>query len=173
MSLEINLYLVHMKASKRILIYGVGNPYRCDDSVGIKVAEEIARQIRDPLIDVKWGSIDGVAILDEIIGYQRVIFIDSVKTRSGKPGDIYRINRHSNQKESPFSSHAISFLTALQLGKRFKLKMPKQIDIIAVEIEDNTSFSEECTKNVSKSIPEVVRLVLRETEKSKPTEKES
>jgi hydrogenase maturation protease len=162
-----------MSTSKRILIYGIGNPYRCDDSVGIKTAEQIARQINDPQIDVKWGSIDGVAILDEIVGYHKVIFVDSIKTENGRPGDIYKINKTHSRREEAFSSHGIDFLAALRLGEKFGLKMPEQIDVYAVEIKDNTSYSEECTKEVSKSIPEVVRLVLEETKQSKTIEKDS
>jgi len=147
---------------KNILVYGIGNPYRCDDGVGIKTAEEIARQIKDPQIEVKWGSIDGVAILDEIVGYDRVIFIDSAKTEKGKPGDIYRIKPSSGANAGSFSSHGINFVTALQFGKRFGLNMPRRIDIFAIEIEDNTTFSEECTEKVRESIPKVVRAVLEE-----------
>ena len=69
---------------KRILIYGIGNPYRCDDAVGIRVAELLAKKISKSNIDIKCGSIDGVAILDEIVGYDRVIFIDSVMTEKGR-----------------------------------------------------------------------------------------
>ena len=29
---------------QKILIYGVGNPFRCDDAVGIKVAESLKKK---------------------------------------------------------------------------------------------------------------------------------
>ena len=151
-----------MSTTKKTLIFGIGNPYRCDDSVGIKVVQEIARQIRNSDVKVKWGSIDGVAILDEVVGYERVIFVDSVKTGRGKPGDIYKIKHASKDKTGSFTSHGIDFLTALRVGEEFKLNMPDQIDIFAVEIKDNTSFSEECTEEVSKSVPELVRLIIAE-----------
>jgi hydrogenase maturation protease len=147
---------------ENILIYGIGNPYRSDDGVGIRIAEEIAKRIKDPHIEIKWGSIDGVAILDEIVGYDRVIFIDSVKTENGKPGDIYRIKPSSEENAGSFSSHGINFVTALQFGKKFGLNMPHRIDIFAIEIEDNTTFSEQCTEKVRESIPKVIQAVLGE-----------
>lgn len=149
---------------KELLIYGVGNPYRGDDSVGLKVAEAVAGQVRDPRVDIKWGSIDGVAILDEIIGYKRVIFIDSVKTGQDAPGTVYKIKPSSWPHTDPFSSHGINFLTALQFGRKFGLDMPCQIDVFAVEIEDNTKFSEECTEKVRESIPKIVEAIIREIE---------
>ena len=155
----------NMDASKKTLIFGIGNPYRCDDTVGIKVAQEVARLIKSPNVDVKWGSIDGVAILDEIVGYEKVIFVDSVKTGKGKPGEIYKIKHASRGNTGSFSSHGINFLSALRFGEKFELKMPGQIHIYAVEIKDNTSFDEECTEEVAASIPEIVRLIIEETKK--------
>lgn len=147
---------------KRILVYGIGNPYRCDDAAGIKVAEQLAKKIRKSNIDIKWGSIDGVAILDEIVGYNRVIFIDSVKTERGTPGEIYKIDPRSFRNVHSFSSHGINFITALQLGKKFDLKMPEQTDIYAIEIEDNETFSEECTPRVAAAIPKLVGAILED-----------
>lgn len=146
----------------KLLVYGVGNPYRCDDAVGIKAAEEIARLVNNPSIDVKSGSIDGTAILDEIVGYDWVIFIDSVRTEHGNPGDIYKIDPGSFKNSHSFSSHGINFINALELGKKFDLKMPRRIDIYAIEIEDNDTFSEECTPMVAAVIPKLVEGIIRE-----------
>jgi hydrogenase maturation protease len=147
---------------KRVLVYGIGNPYRCDDAVGIRVAEQLAKKIKKSNIDVKWGSIDGVAILDEIVGYDRVIFVDSVKTEKGDPGNIYKIDPASFKSFHSFSSHGINFITAIEFGKKFDLKMPEQTDIYAMEIEDNTSFSEECTPRVAEAIPKMVETIIEE-----------
>jgi hydrogenase maturation protease len=147
---------------KRILVYGIGNPYRCDDAAGIKVAEQLAKKIKRSNIDIRWGSIDGVAILDEIVGYDRVIFIDSVKTNKGNPGDICKIDPASFRNAHSFSSHDINFVTALQFGKKFALKMPEQTNIYAIEIKDNDSFSEECTPKVAAAIPKLVERILKD-----------
>ena len=147
---------------KKILIYGIGNPYRCDDAVGIKVAEQLAKKIGKRNIDIKWGTIDGVAILDEIVGYDWVIFIDSVKTGNAAPGTICKIDPLSFSNTHSFSSHGINFVAALDFGKRFNLKMPERTDIYAIEIEDNDTFSEECTPKVSAAIPELVTTIMEE-----------
>ncbi|MBE0431898.1 hydrogenase maturation protease [candidate division WOR-3 bacterium] len=147
---------------KRILIYGIGNPYRCDDSAGIKVAELLARKLKHSTVDVKWGSIDGLAILDEIVDYDRVFFIDSVKTENGRPGDIHKIDSASFTNVHSFSSHGINFTTALELGRKFNLAIPEKTEIYGIEIEDNDSFSEECTQKVKESIPRVVDAIIQE-----------
>ena len=150
---------------KKVLIYGIGNPYRCDDAVGIKAAQELTKKIKRPNIDIKWGSIDGVAILDVIVGYDRVISIDSIKPEDGKPGDIYKVKPSSlPEKASSFSSHGINFVAALSFGKKFNLKMPEKTDIYAVEIADNSTFSEKCTVKVAASIPKIVEAIIEDLE---------
>jgi hydrogenase maturation protease len=151
---------------KKILIYGIGNPFRCDDAVGIKVVEVLKEKIKESHITVKSGSIDGLVMLDEIIDYDEVIFVDSIKTEDGKPGDMYKINIDPCKVPTSLSaSHGIDFVTALNMGKRMGYTMPEHITIHAIEIQDNTSFDEECTEAVQKSIPEVVKKITEELEK--------
>ena len=42
------------------------------------------------------------------------------------------------------------------------LAMPQKITILAVEVEDVINFSEKCTPEVERAIPEVVKMVLCE-----------
>lgn len=145
----------------KILIYGVGNPYRCDDAVGLKVVQHLKNTIKNSPITIKSGSIDGLAMLDEITGYDRVIFIDSIKTNNGIPGDIYKIKLDPLDNASLSSvSHGIDFVTALRLGTQLGYTMPSKIDIYAIEIENNISCGEECTAKVRASIPEVVDRIM-------------
>ncbi|HEC78264.1 MAG TPA: hydrogenase maturation protease [candidate division WOR-3 bacterium] len=148
---------------RKILIYGIGNPYRCDDTVGLKIAEILKKTINLPDITIKSGSIDGMAMLEELRGYDKVFFVDSIKTEHGVPGDIYRIPLDPLKNTiSPCASHGIDFITAVKLGEKFGYKLPADIVIYAVEIKDNSSFSEECTEEVQNSIPELVKKIKEE-----------
>jgi hydrogenase maturation protease len=146
---------------QKILIYGIGNPYRCDDAAGIIIAEELRKRISMPNITIRSGSIDGLSMLEEIVGFDKVVFIDSIKTKNGKPGDIYKINLNQSETNPPIApTHGIDFVRAIKMGKKFDCKIPEKIVIFAIEIEDNTSFSQECTNEVKTSIPEVVEKIL-------------
>ena len=151
---------------EKILIYGVGNPYRCDDAVGLKVAEHLEDVVKKSHITITSGSSDGLTMLDEIVGYDRVIFIDSIKTESGSPGDMYKVKVDPFEENPRLSvSHGIDFITALRLGRQFGYIMPNSIDIYAIEIEDNASFGEECTERVRASIPKVVKRIMEDIQK--------
>jgi hydrogenase maturation protease len=154
-----------MNAKKKIIIYGLGNPYRCDDAVGIKIVEQLRTLLDDPRVTLRSGSIDGLTMLDEILGYDRVILVDAIKTQTGSPGDIYRTTLDPLDTASPVSlSHGISFVTAVRTGIRFGYDMPDRIELFAVEIADNESFSEECTASVELKIPVIVAIIKKETD---------
>ena len=141
----------------------MGNPYRCDDTIGLKIAEILRNDIKNKTATIKSGSIDGLAMLDEIIGFDKVILVDSINTKSGLPGDVYKIELNSITSNSSLAaSHTIDFITALKMGKKFGYKMPEKIYVYAVEIKDNDTFSEECTEQVLASIPEVVKKIKKE-----------
>lgn len=148
---------------RRLLIYGVGNPYRCDDRIGLEIAKILNEKISKKNITIRSGSIDGMAMLDEIMGFDKVIFVDSIKTHDGTPGDIYRISVEQLQENRDLSSsHGIDFLTAVRLGQKFGYKMPEHVVVFAIEIEDNESYKEECTEKVRSSIPETVEKIIEE-----------
>lgn len=141
----------------------MGNPYRCDDMIGIKIAEIMKKKITDRNVEVDYGSIDGLAMLDEITGFDKVILIDSIKTDKGTPGDIYKIKIDpTDAKPSLVASHGIDFISALRIGLQFGYKMPEQMYVYAIEIKDNTTFTEECTDIVMASIPEVIQRITEE-----------
>jgi len=147
----------------KTLVLGLGNPILSDDGVGIKVVHEVANQSNSPQVTVAETSTAGLSLLDSIVGYDKVIIIDAVQTREGHAGQIYRMGLQDFSSAKHFSSpHQINLVTALELGKMLDLAMPQEITIFAVEAKDITNFSEKCTPEVERAIPEVVKMVLEE-----------
>ncbi len=147
----------------KTLILGLGNPIRGDDGVGIRVAEALKKQIKDENVEVKEASIGGLGILGLIQSYDKVIVIDSIHTKEGRLGQIHKL-KPSDLGSSVYTSwpHEINFTTTLALGKKLRLQMPKLIDIYAVEIKDNVTFTEEFTPEISQAIPKIVNQILAE-----------
>ena len=147
----------------KTLVLGLGNLILSDDGVGIRVVQEIEKQLKDPQITVAEVAEAGLRLLDSIIGYDKVIIIDAVQTERGHAGQIYRMGPEDFSLTKHFSSpYQINFATALELGKMLNLAMPQKITIFAVEAKDISTFSEKCTPEVEQAIPEVVKMVLDE-----------
>ena len=149
----------------KTLVLGMGNSILSDDGVGIHVAHELANQLNNPQVTVSETNTTGLGLLDSIVGYDKVIIIDAIQTEKGQAGKIHRMSTEDFSLTKHLSSpHQINLATALELGKMLNLAMPKEITVFAVEAKDIVSFSEKCTPEVDKAIPEAVRMVLEELE---------
>ena len=154
----------------KTLVLGLGNPILSDDGVGIRVAQEVEKQLglirseaKQAEVAVTETSGAGFSLLDSMTGYDRVIIVDAIQTGKGPVGHIYRLAPEDFSFARHLSSpHQINLITALQLGKILNLPMPQKITIFAVEVEDVTNFSEKCTPKVEGAIPEAVKMVLGE-----------
>jgi len=143
------------------LILGIGNPILTDDGVGIKIAQRLKEE--NPELEVIETSEAGIALLDFIVGYKRLIIIDSIKTEKGKPGDLYKLELEILKPSKDFSSsHGIGIATAFKLGQELGYRMPKFVSIYAVEIKDNTTFGEKCTEALKERIPFITRQIIEE-----------
>jgi hydrogenase maturation protease len=149
----------------KLLILGIGNPILGDDGVGFHVAQELARLITDDAIDIEDASTSGLNLLDIIMGYDKVVIIDAIKTEGGEPGEIYRLRPEAFIKSVHLatSMHDLNLPTVLEVGnKLMPEEMPREIVIFAIEVEEIEKFTEEMTAKVKEAVPKVVKLVLGE-----------
>ena len=151
----------------KTLVLGIGNPILGDDGVGFHVIQQLLHEVGDtsPDIDMKDASIGGLSVLDVIIGYDRVVLVDAIKTDCGETGEVYKLRPEdfTSTVHLATSAHDTNLATAVEIGKEFAAaQMPKEIVIFAIEVDEVAVFTEEMTEKVRKAVPKVVNLVLRE-----------
>jgi len=145
----------------KTLVLGFGNPILTDDAVGIRIAEELARELPDITVEASCEA--GLAILDEVTGYDKLVIIDSIKTGKGRPGELYKLTLEDLKPKSDFSSsHGLDIATAFKLGERLGYPLPREVSIYAVEVKDNATFGEECTPELERSISLIVGQIIKE-----------
>jgi hydrogenase maturation protease len=153
---------------EKTLILGLGNPILSDDGVGTAVARELESRLGPREATVIEASLGGINLLDLLVGYERVIIVDAVKTGGGRPGQIYRLDMSAlSRTRHTASAHDINLVTALELGKKLRLAMPSKIDIFGIEVAETERFSETCTPSVAAAIPVCVEMILEELGKLK------
>lgn len=147
----------------KTLVLGLGNPILSDDGVGVRVARELEKCVRDPEVTVASSGAAGLGLLDVIDGYQKLIIVDAIQTRDGAPGQLYRLGvsdlAFSRHLSSP---HDTNLATALELGNLSGMTLPRDICIFAIEVKDVETFSERCCSAVEDAIPYAVGVVLSE-----------
>lgn len=121
------------------LIIGIGNPFRRDDGVGVKVAESLAAaQIPDCIIRVMSG--EGAALMACWDGSDSVIVIDAARTGSN-PGRIHELDAARENVASDFfhySSHAFGLAEAIEMSRAL-MQLPESMIVFGIEGAD---FSE-------------------------------
>jgi hydrogenase maturation protease len=147
--------------NKKTLILGIGNDILTDDGIGSRLVSDLINLICDPDIHYDTACCGGLEIVEYIKDYERVVFIDAIRTQAGRPGDVYYFIPSDFRETSHLSSlHDVSFLTALKLGHTLNLGLTGDLHIIAIEIIEDMEFSEELTCQLKKRYPEILEEVL-------------
>ncbi len=147
----------------KTLLLGLGNPILRDDAVGLRVVRALGERMTRGRVDVQESSFANIDLLDFVGSYDRLIIVDSIKTEGGKPGDLYRLNLDDFRSTLHLGCpHDINLATALELGKRLGIHIPREIAIYAIEVEDDQTFCETCSPLVEEAIPRIVDEIARE-----------
>ena len=147
----------------KTLILGMGNPILSDDGVGLRVINSLNGQLKRPGITVMESSTGGLRLLDLLAGYDRAIIVDAIQTATGKVGQVYRLRPEAfDGTRHATNPHDISFSTALELGKKLGVPLPRHITVFAIEVEDVLTFGEQCTPEVEQAIPVAADMVEKE-----------
>jgi hydrogenase maturation protease len=142
----------------RTLIIGMGNPILSDDAIGIVLATGLKERLGDlPDVDViEECCVGGLNLMDLMTGYDRLIAVDSIKTVDGVPGTWYAFDGTALRETMNLRNvHDANFATSLALGREMGTHLPadEECHIVAVEIAENMTFSEELTPDLQAALP--------------------
>lgn len=154
---------MYVTKKKNIQIIGIGSSLLSDDSAGLYVIESLKKtsELPDNVVLTNGGT-GGIAIVDLLENVDHLILVDAFLT-GGRPGKIFENDFDIADTENSINlsfAHGFDLATVLQLyAETLGGGIPKKITIIGIEAEDITTFSEECTQVVQKSIEKVVELI--------------
>lgn len=147
----------------KVLVIGLGNPLISDDSVGLRIAEELKRRLADdPRVDVTEDYWGGLRLMERMIGYERAIVIDAICTGAA-PGTLHFLSTEMVATQKSASAHDVNLPTALAFGRQAGVQLPRDEDVrlVGIEAQDVINFSDRCTPDVAAAIPRAVNEVIR------------
>lgn len=161
------------------LILGLGNPILRDDGVGIRLATDLARRLGladgirrsaegepEPGLHILTEcSLGGLTLVELMVGFDRVLVLDSIGTKGGVPGDWHAFTAEALKQTMNLSNvHDANFATALELGRRmgFRLPLDADIHVFAVEVEDTLTFDERMSPSLESAYPDYAEGIFRE-----------
>ncbi|HEX3050236.1 MAG TPA: hydrogenase maturation protease [Aggregatilineaceae bacterium] len=140
----------------KTLLVGLGNPILTDDAIGWRVVEQTRDHFELGDVDIQLVCVGGLSLAELMIGYKRVIIVDSIITKRHLPGTVYHLALCSLPETlNSSSAHDTNLTTALEALRRFNAPLPDNdaIEFVAVEALDVWTFGESCTPDVAASIP--------------------
>ncbi len=148
------------------LIVGIGNEYRADDSIGIRIAARIKKTDLSQ-VEIIEGISDGTSLIALWQGRKKVWIIDCVMS-GNSPGKIFRFEAlHEPIPEKLFgklSTHAFSLTEAIELGRTLN-QLPREIIVYGIEGR-NIQTGGEITPDVRDAVEVVFERIMAELKNS-------
>lgn len=149
---------------KQTLVIGLGNPILGDDGVGWKVAEALKLAIGEHTsVEVDCLAVGGLGLMERMLDHHRVILIDSMETGRHPVGSVttFLLSDLSDPTIGhSASSHDTSLMTALETARTLGADVPRQVEVIAIEIRNTRDFSDRLSPAVEQAIPAAMQAVL-------------
>jgi hydrogenase maturation protease len=154
-------------SSEKTLVIGLGNPILGDDGVGLVVAREVESYLdtSEQNVEVDYLTLGGLSLMERMIGYQRVILIDSLNTGQRPQGSVINFSledlvdlTHGHSA----TAHDVTLKTALIMGRKLGANLPadKDVHVVAIEAKHVYDFKEELSQEIAAAKPTAVQKVL-------------
>ncbi len=144
---------------KKIKIIGCGNYLAHDEGVGIHVVKRLKNEILPGDVEVLELRNPGQLLLELVAGADKLIIIDA-SSEENKGGTIHKYSNDDGEIKDILANtiHAYSFYPVFELRE----KLPGEIVVIGIEIEEHHKFSVGLSHNVFSALDEAVKVVLDE-----------
>ncbi|MCS6965099.1 MAG: hydrogenase maturation protease [Thermoflexus sp.] len=158
----------------KILILGLGNDLLSDDGVGLLAVRALREELGEiGEVELVESPLSGLALLDLLIGYDRVILIDAVQTGQAPPGTIWRWRVEELGSVRAPSPHYAGLPEMLAVARALQIPFPERIEIYAMEVADPLTIGGDLTPAVREALPELVRQVREQVREWKSSPKKA
>jgi hydrogenase maturation protease len=153
----------------KTIILGVGNQILGDDGVGVHISNELKKYIKNPNVTIEEAVTGGMNLLDLILGYDKAIILDAVKSEKDKHGIVQRIPINDFKAMHSCNPHDVSLIEAIEIAKKMgENRIPKEIVIIGVMMKHmSLEFNDKLSKKIAAAIPIAVKMTLDEIKNDK------
>lgn len=149
-----------MPLNSRTLLLGLGNDLLSDDAIGWRVAREVGELLAQPeRVAVVVSAEMGLALLDEITGFDKLVIVDAVETGQAPPGFVHELEGADLSAVPAISPHFLGIGEMLALGRKMGLPVPQQVKIFAIEVQDALTVSTQMSPALEAALPEILQLV--------------
>ncbi len=126
--------------------WGLGTQSSRDDGVGLAVVSALRRLLEVtpiPGVDVLASTRAGFELIELLRDYRRAILVDCLALPDPQPGRVRRLGLDDVSGSSRLVNvHELSVGVAFQLAERMGIRMPTEVEILAIEAGDTCTITE-------------------------------
>ena len=144
----------------KILIIGLGNPILGDDGVGWVVAHKVEALLSEwgGSVEVDYLALGGLSLMERLIGYEKVILIDSLTTGKHRQGEVITFTLEELvdlTSGHTTAAHDTSLKTALATGRQLGAILPadKDVHVVAIEAQNVYDFKKSLSPVIAAAVP--------------------
>ena len=142
-----------MPNAGKVLILGLGNDVLTDDAVGLLVARAAGCRLAGrPEVVARETTEMGLALLDEIVGFDGLVLVDAIQTGRFPAGHVHEFAAEAFASRRISAAHFLGIAETLALGTRLGFVMPRKVWIVAVEVADACTLSTRMTAAVEQAV---------------------
>jgi hydrogenase maturation protease len=146
-------------------VIGLGNTILSDDGAGIYAAREIRGRLATAGLshaaDIVETEVAGFALLELLVGWRRIILVDSIQFDDLEPGTVIRIDPQELRTSLRLRSvHDVDLPTILALGRKIGLEMPEEVVVFGIQAEDALTLGEQLTPAAQHGVSVAVGCIL-------------
>ncbi len=146
----------------RILVLALGNSLKGDEGVAQAVLESLRPRIATGQdLELTGSVMGGVAMVNLMLDFERVLIIDGDATPGAVPGEVRTYTPETMEETLHASDGEGGLRRVLELGERFYPgRMPKEVRVIGIETLSMDSFVEGLSPAVAAAVPRAVEVAL-------------
>ncbi len=152
--------LPRLDPGERLLIYGIGNPGRQDDALGVRLVERLATMglTGNVTLDANYQLAPEDALL--FSEHDVALVADAtVATEAPAPYDVHPVEPRAT---TAFTSHALGIGTVLELAARLYGRTPRTFALAmpAYAFDVNADLSPLAARNLARTVDAVVAMLV-------------
>lgn len=149
-----------------LTIIGCGNLNRCDDAVGVIIAQTLQQNLNENYLSqvrIYDCGTAGMEVMFQARGSQKLIIIDACSTNS-EPGTVYKVPGEELEAlpEPSYSLHDFRWDHALGAGRKiFQDEFPHDVTVYLIEAE-NLGLGLEISPSLQPAVKQVIDWIEQE-----------
>lgn len=103
----------------------------------------------------------GLALLDHLEGFDQAVLLDAIFTGKHGPGTVLEFGPDDFKMAPAPSNHFAGLPEMIKLAQRLRMRFPKDLRILAMEVDNPIVFRQTLTPEARKALPAFVERARR------------